>query len=270
MGSNWVDPLEPNEYPLAPNWHHAIAQASQLRLQPSQFRPVTGTRTFYRWSRSPSLPRWIGRDPLDPGPPPDHATTQAEIDDLVNLATTQRELRMNEILSQYTGHHLYYLGLLMIRQETHPATYLLMKIATNVAAMTMAYFKYKYKRPRPVQYCPALMPPLDTTAHPSYPNGHALYGLMKAYAVADVVPQMLEPMLALAERVWCNAEIGGFHYASDAAAARKIADAAMPLLRNCPGYRDAVAAAGSGVANFASDLGRGGVIPLPIGIAMSQ
>jgi len=104
----------------------------------------------------------------------------------------------------------------------------------------MAYFKHKYNRARPVQYCPSLMPPLDTTAHPSYPNGHALFGLMKAHCVADAVPQMLEPMLMLAERIWRNAEIGGFHFPSDAIASKKIADGAMPLLRTCNSYKRTV------------------------------
>jgi hypothetical protein len=85
--------------------------------------------------------------------------------------------------------------------------------------------------------------------HPSYPNGHALHGLMKAHCVADVVPQMLEPMLLLARRIWHNAEIGGFHFPSDAAASRKIAEGAMELLhgvlnyQGCPSYKNAVAVA---------------------------
>jgi acid phosphatase (class A) len=157
--------------------------------------------------------------------------------------------RLPEILAQYTTHHEYYLGLLMVRRETHPATYLLLKIAARVTELTMVYFKYKYNRPRPYQYYPALMPPLDTSVHPSYPNGHALFGLMKAYCVADVVPQMREPMLQLAQRIWHNAEIGGFHFPSDALASGKIAEGAMELLRGvlnyqgCPSYKRAVEAA---------------------------
>jgi hypothetical protein len=125
----------------------------------------------------------------------------------------------------------------------------LLKIAARVTELTMVYFKYKYNRSRPYRYYPALMPPLDTSVHPSYPNGHALFGLMKAYCVADVVPQMREPMLRLAQRIWHNAEIGGFHFPSDAVASGKIAEGAMELLRGvlsyqgCPSYKKAVEAA---------------------------
>src|SRR5262249_58467988 len=118
------------------------------------------------------------------------------------------------------------LGLLMIRPETHPATYLLLKIAARVTELTLAYFKKKYNRARPYQYYPALMPPLYTAVHPSYPNGHALHGIMKAQCVSDAVPQMLDPMLRLAKRIWTNAEVGGFHFPSDAAASSKIAEGA--------------------------------------------
>ena len=180
------------------------------------------------------------RDNLDPGAPPNDEETNREIDDLIQLAQTQRADRMEEILAQYSGHHKYYYGLLMIRRETHPATFLMLKIASRVTELTMAYFKHKYNRARPVQYCPMLMPPLDTTAHPSYPNGHALFGLMNAYCIADAVPQMFEPMLRLAERIWHNAEIGGFHFPSDAAASKKIANDAMPLLRTCESYQRTV------------------------------
>jgi hypothetical protein len=242
MGSAWYDPLEPNHYPLTPTWFHVIAPASRFRLQPTQFPPGNWNSDILSLVTVAEFAATDWRTRLDPGPPPDEATN-SEIDNLISLATTERESRMSEILAQYSGHHQYYLGLLMIRRETHPATYLLLKIASGIATITMAYFKYQYKRPRPVQYCPALMPPLDTTPHPSYPSGHALFGLMKAYCVADAVPEMLEPMLVLAERIWRNTEIGGFHFPSDAVASRKIAEATMPLLRTCPTYQSTVAAA---------------------------
>src|SRR5689334_12528440 len=60
------------------------------------------------------------------------------------------------------------------------------------------------------------MPPLYTAVHPSYLNRHALHGIMKAQCVSDAVPQMLKPMLRLARRIWENAEVGGFHFPSDA------------------------------------------------------
>ncbi|MGE0257876.1 MAG: hypothetical protein AB7H71_00935 [Alphaproteobacteria bacterium] len=243
MGACWYDTVNPNHYPLTPTWFHAITPISRFRMQPRQFPHANWNPDILALVTLAEFAATDWRNQADPGPPPDQETTNTEIDHLISLATTEREARMSEIIAQYSEHHLYYLGLLMVQRESHPATYLLLKIATRITSMTMAYFKYQYKRPRPVQYCPALMPPLDTTAHPSYPNGHALFGLMKSYCVADAVPEMLDPMLVLAERVWRNAEVGGFHFPSDAVASRKIADAAMPLLRTCPTYQDAVAAA---------------------------
>ena len=182
------------------------------------------------------------QDKLEPGPPPDDSGTNREVDELIELAK-QRPERCDEILAQYVNHHKYDLGLLMIRPGTHPATYLLLKIAARVTELALAYFKKRYNRARPYQYYPALMPPLYTAVHPSYPNGHALHGRMKALCVSDAVPEMLNPMLRLAERIWKNAEVGGFHFPSDAAASVKIAEGAMELLRGCPSYNSAVEAA---------------------------
>jgi hypothetical protein len=209
MGSGDVDLPQPNNYPLVPSWFDAIAPVRRFRLQPTRFPVRNWNPDFLSLVTLAEFSALDWRDALDPGPPPEDDETLREVDYLIGLARVLRTERMGEILAQYQGHHKYYLGLLMVRPETHPATYLLLKIASRVTEFTMSYFKFKYNRPRPAQYCPPLMPPLDTTAHPSYPNGHALFGLMKAHCVADVVPQMEEPILVLAERIWKNAEIGG-------------------------------------------------------------
>jgi len=243
MGAIDFTPLLPNRYPMVSTWFSQIAPLGGLRLQPTGFPARNWNLDILSLVTLAEFAATDWRVMLDPGPPPDQAQTNSEVDDLLKLAQTDRAAHLDEILAQYSDHHLYYLGLLMIRPETHPQTCLLLKIASRVTELTMAYFKYKYNRARPAQHCPALMPSLDTTPHPSYPNGHALFGLMKAHCVADAVPQMLDPLLQLAERIWKNAEIGGFHFPSDAVASRKIAVAAMPLLRNCDSYQHAVKAA---------------------------
>jgi acid phosphatase (class A) len=243
MGACDFDPLEPNCYPVIPTWFDAIAPVRRFRLPPTGFPARNWNPDVLSLVTIAEFAATNWRVALDPGPPPGEEDTNREVDYLIDLAKTQRAARMEEILAQYSGHHKYYYGLLMIRRETHPQTCLLLKIASRVTELSMAYFKYKYNRARPAQYCPPLMPPLDTTAHPSYPNGHALFGLMKAHCVADALPQMLEPLLLLAERIWHNAEIGGFHFPSDAEASRRMADAAMPLLRGCDSYTRVVDAA---------------------------
>jgi acid phosphatase (class A) len=243
MGAGDHEPLHPNEYPMASSWFGAIApRQKQRRLESTGFPLRNWNPDILSMVTLAEFATTDWRDKLDPGPPPGDKETARELDQLVKLANEERAGRISEILAQYSGHHMYYRGLLMVRKETHPATCLLLKIGSRITEMTMAYFKYKYNRPRPPQRLPLLLPPLDTTAHPSYPNGHALFGLMKSYCVGDAVPQMKEPMLELAKRVWENAEIGGFHYPSDAEASRKIADAAMPLLRSCDSYQRAVEA----------------------------
>jgi hypothetical protein len=248
MGAIWHDPMCPSRYPFCPPGFETIVSLGQRRIRAIRFPARNWNPDMLSLLIIAEFAATDWRDRLDPGPPPDEDETHREIDTLIQLAK-QRAERIDEILAQYLDHHKYYLGLLAIRAETHPATYLLLKMVARVTELSMAYFKEKYSRARPYHYYPALMPPLDTAVHPSYPNGHALHGLMKAYSIADVVPQMEEPMLMLAERIWHNAEIGGFHFPSDAAASRKIARRAIELLRGvlnyqgCPIYKKAVEAA---------------------------
>jgi hypothetical protein len=173
MGAKDYDPPRPNHYPLERTFFDAIAPVHRYRMRPTGFPARNWDPDVLSLVTLAEFAATDWRDRLDPGPPPDADETNREIDTLIALAKMQRTQRMEEILAQYSGHHKYYLGLLMIRPETHPQTCLLLKIASRVTELTMAHFKYKYHRPRPAQYCPALMPPLDTTAHPSYPNGHA-------------------------------------------------------------------------------------------------
>jgi hypothetical protein len=248
MGAIWIDPMRPKRYPTMSSWFEAIAPPREFRIRPPGFPARNWNPDMLSLVTVGEFAATDWRERLDPGPPPDEDETNREVDHLIQLAG-QRTERVDEILAHYLDHHEYYLGLLSIRPETHPATYLVLKIAARVTELAMAYFKYKYNRARPYQYYPALMPPLDTAVHPSYPNGHALHGLMKAHCVADVVPQMLDPMLLLARRIWHNAEIGGFHFPSDAAASGKIAEGAMELLhgvlhyQGCESYKKAIAAA---------------------------
>lgn len=249
MAAIWCDPLHPIRYERTLTWFEAIAPSRDFRMRPTGFPARNWHPDMLSLVALAEFAATDWRDRLDPGPPPGEDETNREIDHLIDLAQQQRTERVDEILAQYVDHHKYYLGLLMVRPETHPATYLLLKIAARVTEFTLAYFKNKYNRARPYQYYPALMPPLDTAVHPSYPNGHALHGAMKAHSVADAVPQMEEPMLRLAKRIWQNAEIGGFHFPSDAVASHKIAEGAMQLLRGvlnhqgCPSYKKAVEAA---------------------------
>lgn len=172
-------------------------------------------------------------------PPPDGAETQREVDYLLDLAKTQRtDDRLKEIIAQHNGFLGFYTSFLMISPGSARQTYLLIKIACRVAELTMAFYKAKFNRTRPSQLCPALMPPVPVQGHPSYPSGHALTAHLITNCLGDVCSEATTRDLAnLAQRIAKNREIAGFHYPSDSAAGKVIADGAHRLLSGCPSYR---------------------------------
>lgn len=174
--------------------------------------------------------------------PPDDAETGRELDYLLDLAKSYRSgERLAEIIDQNLGFLGYYVDLLMIRPDAYPKTHLVIKIACRVAELTMAYYKEKFNRARPSQLRPELMPPVLVTGHPSYPSGHALTAYLISNCLGSVCPGPTSTALAkLADRIAINREIAGFHYPSDTAAGRFIAEEAYRILQNCPSFAEAV------------------------------
>ena len=51
------------------------------------------------------------------------------------------------------------------------------------------YYKDKFKRVRPSQLCPALMPPLAVPGHASFPSGHSTQAHLIAECLKLVLPR---------------------------------------------------------------------------------
>jgi membrane-associated phospholipid phosphatase len=187
----------------------------------------------------PNLPggHWLGRIAL--GGPPTMAVTLNEINQLLVLAVTERPEAMGEIIQQHQNFQLSWLQLLTINGDTHPHTYLLMKLAARVGEVVMMYYKRIHHRARPSQICPTLFPPVPVPGHASYPAGHALIAHLTSICLIDLgVPATLHPpLLELARRVGVNREIAGLHYASDTAAGVSVANQVLPILNDCPTYQ---------------------------------
>jgi acid phosphatase (class A) len=180
---------------------------------------------------------------VDPGDWPTNRIGE-EIRELMVLASTERPMRVSEIIMQAEDASPYWGNLLMTTPATRPATWALIEIGRAVGMMVAMHWKYKYRRPRPVQLCPALLPPVLTPPHASYPNAHALQSNLMSECVILVCPPALhEPLRALARRVGENREIAGVHYKSDRAASEQIAPAVMKRLFRGPIFRSIMDAA---------------------------
>ena len=111
--------------------------------------------------------------------------------------------------------------------------------------------KIYFKRSRPSQLCPALLPPLAVPGHASYPSGHSTQAHLMALCMYDVLagtpnanPWPASPLspadannwkidlLALADRIARNREIAGLHYPSDSWGGVQLATATNLYLNN--------------------------------------
>jgi hypothetical protein len=183
--------------------------------------------------------------------------TAGELVDLVNDHKNERAAAMGEILSQDVEFNTDFMAVLNITPSSHPNTYRIMHIASQVASYAALYYKGGKQRPRPSQLLPALLPPIPVPGHASWPSGHATQAWLKTLCLEFVLggiagmgtamngtpPNPVAPgtlnlgvisanLRTLALRIGRNREIAGLHYPSDSRHGRELADAILPSLTN--------------------------------------
>lgn len=189
-----------------------------------------------------------------------NATTdvQTEISGLVTTAANERADTLGEILSQANEFISYFLNMMTARPGAYPATTKVLGIASLVGTFVAMHYKAQYRRPRPSQLCPALLPPIEVPGHASFPSGHSTQAHLMALCMADVfskVPQpsalntMADDLWTLAGRIARNREIAGLHYPSDTQAGVAFAYCVRDLL-NGAGQTRYLAAVNGAVAEW--------------------
>lgn len=153
--------------------------------------------------------------------PPDAATTQAELAELMRKQDSpEREARRAEILEEADRPPPFYVNSLFLDAGRRPMTRDLMLRGVEWSRMFVMVKKHKYKRPRPSQLEPRLKPTVPCPQHPAYPSGHStqshflalLFGRISGRADVETA------MFAAADRISENREYAGLHYKSDGAA----------------------------------------------------
>jgi hypothetical protein len=163
-----------------------------------------------------------------------------ELDDLVTAAQDERADALSEILSEADEFISYFMALMTTRPTAYPATLRVLTIASLVALFVSMYYKGVYKRPRPSELCPALLPPIVVPGHASFPSGHATQARLMARCMGDVLSgrsqrdTIVDDLKTLARRIRRNREIAGLHYESDSKAGRALAEGILSLLRGLP------------------------------------
>jgi hypothetical protein len=183
----------------------------------------------------------------------------AELDELVKLIEYRPGV-MTEALAQLTNPWAYFRGILMCNASSAPATHALVQIASKIGQFQVMQYKMRFNRPRPSQYSPALLPPIDVPGHASYPSGHATESMLIALCLEQVMPPAVSrptmlvggpapdnppppfpgksPLQQMAARIARNREVLGLHFPSDSKAGRLLAQESFTILMQCPSIGD--------------------------------
>jgi hypothetical protein len=237
-----------------------------LPIVPQGYPDSDWSVVWYAWRTLTEFVQLPWRRIAVPAPKLTEEAVRGEINTLLDMARFERADALAEIFGEKDEFVSYFMALMMATPGSRPKTYKLLHMVNLFAAFTVMHFKAKFKRQRPSQICPALLPPLPVPGHASYPSGHSTQGHLIAHCAGFVLPAEVRRVLqanldALADRIGRNREIAGVHYPSDTAAgvtlARGIAtllDADFAKYEACqkkpggpapvvPGYGAAVAAA---------------------------
>jgi len=105
--------------------------------------------------------------------------------------------------------------------------------------------KQHFRRLRPLEIEPRLEPCIgDVKADLSYPSGHATYGFVMSWMLADLIPERRAQLQARGEEFARQRMVCGVHFASDIEAGRTGARWLMERLHASPAYQaDVIAAA---------------------------
>ncbi|WP_375415444.1 hypothetical protein [uncultured Bradyrhizobium sp.] len=196
---------------------------------------------------------------LDALLPTAQAAINAELDELVKLIEYRPGV-MSEAMAQRTNPWAYFRGILMCSSASAPATHTLVEIASHIGQFQVMHYKMLYNRPRPSQYSPDLLPPIDVPGHASYPSGHATESLLIALCLEQVMPAAAStptllvggpapdnppppnpgksPLQQMASRIARNREVLGLHFPSDSKAGRLLAQQSFDILMQCPSLSD--------------------------------
>jgi hypothetical protein len=160
---------------------------------------------------------------------------EAELEALVRLAEDERADALGEILAQADGFVGYFMAAMGVSPRTHPKTCRLLHAASLVGAYVSLHFKAHYRRARPSQMAPGLMPPIPVPGHPAYPSGHSTQAHLMALCAraglnAAQLPDLGIVLDELADRIARNREIAGLHFPSDSSAGATLAEAAFASL----------------------------------------
>jgi acid phosphatase (class A) len=173
--------------------------------------------------------------------PPDAAATQAELAELHRIQDSRTPGQVEHARHDEEQEDIFLFQTLLgdsFTAKKFPITAELSRHLKNEQSVVGARLKIFFQRPRPYQADPMLHPVCVVKAtHDSYPSGHALTGYLEALALAELLPDKRDAILARADDYAHSRLICGVHYPSDVEASRRIAYAIFGYLLSTPQFQ---------------------------------
>jgi acid phosphatase (class A) len=177
-------------------------------------------------------------------PPPaiDSAAAHSEVAELLDLqfrrtaaeVAAARADRVKDVSRFYAA-----LGLDTAHPPDLPALQKLTDRAEADVGPYVRVVKEKFRRLRPYEIEPKLRPCIgDVKGDLSYPSGHAIYGFLMGYMLAELVPERRAALMQRAEEFARQRMVCGVHFRSDIEAGRHGAYFLFAKLHESPAYRE--------------------------------
>ena len=183
---------------------------------------------------------------VTPPPPQNSETVKAELAELHQIEKTRTPAQVAAAQADSNQENMFYLHTVLgdqFRPENLPLTAALSDHIHSEEAAASDVLKAYYNRSRPYAFDPTLHSECGTTTQASYPSGHSIAGYLEAFALAEMVPEKRNEILARADDFAHNRLVCGVHYPSDIATGRQVAYATVGYLMANPKFQSDLAGA---------------------------
>ena len=207
-------------------WFFTLLLTLGCSISSAQIEPNAG-----KWKT------WVlaSGDQLRLPPPPDEATTRAEVAQLKELAKQRDATTLQRSIWWNAGPPGYRWTSVAIppgpaNATLHSRIMVLLSVAIYDATIAAWDSKYAYNRLRPTAFDPSLTATLPNPQSPSYPSEHAAVAGAASTVLAYLFPDKTDDLKARAEeaaQVWVQA---GLHYPSDVKAGLELGRAVGDLV----------------------------------------
>jgi len=196
-------------------------------------------------------PATVDLKALLPAPPADGSpTTLKEIDLILEKQKTRSPEEMARIKRE-AKLNVYLFDTVLgpwFTEKALPRTATLFRNVDADARPVVDSGKKFWSRPRPPLQDKRVQPPIDLPKNASYPSGHSTMGDLDALILAQLAPDLKDPILARGLQIGDDRVIAGVHFPSDVDAGHTLANDLFTKFMASPAFQADLAKAKAEIA----------------------